>query len=181
MQYVLQRGAVLGGVRLAAQDREDGADRDVDVDVARPVEWIEDDDVLAVLPITLDDDGFFVFLRSHNGHVASVAETLEKCVIGDDVELLHDFALHILAAGSARDIGQPGPADLIGNDFGRQRDAREKPGELAAGGRTKPALLFENMLLDGHDGSVHASIILLRAATVREWHSSTLLPDGRGS
>ena len=133
LQHVGQRVARAGRVGLAAQDRKDRADADVHVDVARAVERIEDDDVLAVLAVALDDDRLLVLLRSHDRHVAAVAQAVQQRLVGEHVELLHRLALHVLLAGRAEDVDQPGPADLRGDDLGGQRDAGQQPGELAAG------------------------------------------------
>src|SRR5439155_13759562 len=51
LKHVEQWIAATGGVRFASEDGKDGADADIDVDVTRAVEGIEDDNVLAVLPI----------------------------------------------------------------------------------------------------------------------------------
>ena len=92
-------------IGFASKDGKDGADADVDVDIAAAVERIEDDDVLAVLAVALDDDGVFVFFRRHDGHVAAIAQKLQQRLVGDDVELLHGLALHVGLAGDADDPG----------------------------------------------------------------------------
>ena len=49
----------------------------------------------------------------------------------------------------AQHVDQPGAAHLRRDDLRRQRDARQQPGELAAGLRKVPPLLFQDVLLDG--------------------------------
>src|SRR5262249_60728934 len=60
----------------------------------------------------------------------------------------------VAAAGGAQDVGQPGAAPLVGDDLGRQGDARQQPGNLAAGVRVVPPLLLQDVLLRGHQGGV---------------------------
>ena len=112
LQHVVQRVALAGRVGLAAEDREDGADADVDVDVAGAVERVEDDDVLAVLRgRAATTIGLVVLLGGHDGDVAAAAQAVQQRLVGEHVELLHGFALDVLLAGGAEDVGQAGAAD----------------------------------------------------------------------
>ena len=139
---------------VAAEDRENRADADVDVDVAGAVERIEDDDVFPELAIALDDHGIFVFFRRHDGHVAAVAQKLQQRLIRDDVELLDLLALDVRFARDADDAGQSRAANLSRDDLGGQRDSGQQPGELAAGARMVSALHLQDVLLDGQKLSV---------------------------
>ena len=115
LKHIDHRVAISFGVRLTAQDREDRADADVDVDVAGAVERIEDDHVLAMPAVALDDDRFLVFFRGHDGDVAAVAQTVQQRLVRKHVELLHGLALHVGSFRRTQHIHQPGPANLRGD------------------------------------------------------------------
>jgi hypothetical protein len=104
--------------------------------------------VLTVLAIALDDYGVGVLFRCHDGNVAPVAQKLQQCLVGDDIELLHRLALDIRFARHANDAGQTRAPHLRRDNLRGQGNAREQPRELSACLRVVAALLLKNVLLD---------------------------------
>ena len=80
----------------AAQDREDGADRDVDVDVGRAVERVEQQQVLAARVVRRDRPRLLHLLGGERGEVAAPFVRLEQDLVRQHVELLLRLALHVL-------------------------------------------------------------------------------------
>jgi hypothetical protein len=124
--------------------------RDVHVDVAGPVQRIEQHNVLRLAAELLDDVGFVVLLGDHQAHVAAVTEALDDGLIGDLVELLNQLALDVGIAGRAENAEQTGPPHAILDDPGGQGDAREKPTELSGGGGVG-LLPLDDVLLNGDE------------------------------
>ena len=137
-----------------AIDAEDGADRGVDVDVGGAVEGIEEHGVLADGVFGRDRDDLFVFFRAHHAHPAGVIEAVLDRLVGDDVELLLVFALHVLGAGGAEDVDQARPPDRRGDDLRRKGDVVEQVRQLA-GGLGIAVFLIEDEPLDGRNGRLH--------------------------
>jgi len=113
LQEVFGDRSAAGDRRL--QDREDGADRDVDVDVRRTVERVEHQQVLAERVLVGDRIEFVHFLGRHAGEVAAPLVGADHDVVGDDVELLLRFALHVLGIQRAHDAQQCALVDDVGN------------------------------------------------------------------
>src|SRR5262245_49009193 len=87
--------------------------------------------MLAVGAVALDNHRLGILLGGHDGDAAARAETMDEGLIGEDVELLHRFALHVLLTGAAEDVGQAGAADTVGDDLGGQGNAGKQPREFA--------------------------------------------------
>src|ERR1700733_1921819 len=149
LQYVHLGRAFGVAVHVTAQNGEDGADADVDIDIAGPVERIEDDYVLAVTRIAESHDRLLVLFRGQHADVAAIAQAGEQSLVCEDVELLDRLALDVGRARTADHVDKPCPANLGGDDFRGQRDPREQPGKLAAGMRVDPFLLLLDVLLNG--------------------------------
>ena len=78
---------------------EDGADADVDLDVAGAVQRIEQQQVFAFwVAVGHHVDGVHL-LAGHGGQVAAPFVGVDQHLVGDDVELLLHLALHVFAAG----------------------------------------------------------------------------------
>ena len=77
--------------------------------------------------------------------------------MGEAVELLHLLAVHVLAAGVAQDVHQPGADHLAVDHLGRERDIGEQGGELPGRVGVVAALLQEELGQGegamGHDGA----------------------------
>ena len=106
---------------------EDGADRHVDVDVGRAIQGVEHQQVFALRITVGHHVDAFHFLGSHGCQVAAPFVGFDQGFIGDDVQLLLHFALHVFAAGGAHDVTQlalvHGKADALagaGDDFQQQ-------------------------------------------------------------
>ena len=124
----------IGDRRLVAEDREDRADADRDVEVRRAVERIEDHAVLSALAAAAENRRLLVLLRGDDGDGAAVAEARHQDVVGDDVELLLRLAVDVGAAVVAEHVFDPGVAHLGGDRLGGERDRREDPRQVARGG-----------------------------------------------
>ena len=73
--------------------------------------------------------------------------------IGEFVQLLHLFAVHVFVAGQPKDLGQPGFVDLFGDDFEGDGQVPHQVGEFAGGGRQLSFLPYQ-MAADGQRGRV---------------------------
>ncbi len=109
------------------QDREDRADRHVDVDVRRAVERVEQQQVLAARIVLGDREDGRHLLGRHRGEVAAPFVGLEQDLVGDHVELLLGLALDVAGAGLAEHAAERALADLerdllagAGDDFDQQ-------------------------------------------------------------
>ncbi|KAG1283265.1 hypothetical protein G6F64_014369 [Rhizopus arrhizus] len=88
-------------VGRAAQHREDGADRDVDVDVGAAIEGIEQQQEVATRIDVRHRLAVVHFFRGAGGEVAAPGVGFEQDLVADDVQLLLRFALYV-AAGAGR-------------------------------------------------------------------------------
>ncbi len=79
-----------------AQHRKNGADRDVDVGVTRPVERIENEHVGAALEFLRQGVRVVHFFGRHASDQAAPLARLDHGVVGEHVELFLHFALHVL-------------------------------------------------------------------------------------
>ena len=139
--------------RAARDLPEHGEDRThghIHVDVRRAVERIEEQHVLAVAEAFGDLDDVGLFLRRHGAQPPAVIERLDDDFVGDDVELLLHFALHILAHRRAEDIGEAGAAHLVGDHLAGERHVVEDAGQFTRRLR-EHALLLDDEALDGDD------------------------------
>ncbi len=104
------------------QHREDGADRDIDVNVRRAVQRVEHQQVFALRVAVGNLVERFHFFRRHRGEVAAPFVGVEQHFIGDHVQLLLGFALDIAGAGRAQHAGEGALADGVGNGLAGARD-----------------------------------------------------------
>ena len=132
--------------RQPAQDAEDGADVDIDVDIGRAVQRIEDDDVAAGFDAAVEGHRLLVLLADQRGDGVAQPQTVQQRLVGKDVQLLLLLALHVGLPDRAQDIAQAGRADLGLDHLGCQRDAAEEPTEPAAG-LADLLLLLQDVLL----------------------------------
>ena len=101
-----------GHVALPLQNRKDCPDGDVDVDVARPIERVEQNDVLGVFIRLLDNPRLVVLLRDHDADVAAISQAGDDRLVGEHVELLDPFALHVRRTRPAEDVEKSGARTL---------------------------------------------------------------------
>ena len=144
----LGRALLLAGD--AAVDREDRADRDVDVDVHRAVERIVEQHVLALL-LPRAHARRLVLLGGGDAHAPGVLDRVAHRLVGEHVELLLQIAGHVEGAAAAEDVGQTRPAHLARDDLRREAQVVEQVGELARSLRVEPFLLHDEAL-NRHDG-----------------------------
>ena len=109
------------------QHREDGADRHIHVDVGRAVERIEQQQVFALRVAMRNLIERFHLFRGHGGQVAAVLVGFEQDFVGDHIQLLLGFALHVAGAGRAEHAGKGPLVDAVrdrlagaGHDFEQQ-------------------------------------------------------------
>ncbi len=127
---------------------EDGADGGVDVDVAGAIQRVELEHVLALRVLGRDGDRLRHLLGAHHTHVTALLHAAGDHVVGEDIELLHLFALNVLFAGEAENAGEARAAHLTGNDLGGQGDLMKQPREVAGRAGRLP-LHRQNVLLEG--------------------------------
>ena len=152
LETIPHRAAPFGGD--ARQDREDGPDVDVRVDVRRAVERIE---IHYVAPHRLagwNRDDVLVLLRGQHRELPGLAQDPVDRVARELVQLLDLLAVHVLGPGVTQDVHQPGAHDLAVDGLGGERDVREQVGEFTLGSRVL-ALHLEQMLRQGEGLAGH--------------------------
>src|SRR5690606_17959355 len=137
---------------------EDGADRDVDVDVRGAVERVHQDDVAAGAVVGLDGDGLGVLLGADEAALAAAAEGADELFVREDVELLLGVAGGVLPAGLAEDLPAAGPSYAAVCDHRGEGDVREEPGGLPRRARHDSLPLDDELFVRlelaaaGHEG-----------------------------
>jgi hypothetical protein len=119
-----QRTLGAGCAAILQQDAEDGSDRAADIEVRRAVERIEQHAVLALLRIVIaQDDGLFILFRGDDRDTFATAQRTQQDLVGDHVQLLLLFALHVLIADRTEHIVEPGTTHVRRNHLcgNRQR------------------------------------------------------------
>ena len=116
-------------------DRKDGADRRVDVDVARAVERVELKHVLPLRILRRDLNRLLDLFTSHHADVPARLDGAHDHAVGEVVELLNLLALNVRRSRASEDAREPGFADAAAYDFGGQANLLEKPCEIARGFR----------------------------------------------
>lgn len=137
-------------------DREDRPDRDVAVDVARPVERIERHRVRAGRVLARDRNRVLVLLRRHHAEVPGMADVADQRLVGELVEDLHRLSLHVRAPGQAQDVDKSRLPHLARDDLGGDHDLLQQGGESA--GRLGVPLLPLRHVLAERDPDLPASV-----------------------
>ena len=143
------------GVADLAQHREDGADRDVDVDVARAVERVVQQHVLALRVAVGHDVDRVHLLAGHRREVAAPFVGLDQHLVGDDVELLLHLALHVFAVGAAQHVAERALVDGDRDVLAGARDDLDQQPQLARDAAMFALLLDE--VLGQADAFAHAA------------------------
>eukprot|EP00964_Phaeocystis_antarctica_P071138 scaffold43356_cov54-Phaeocystis_antarctica.AAC.1 len=131
------------------EDAEDGAGRDVGVDVGRAVQRVEDRHVLAALleddllvplvvigtgqVVVACGDGVVLLLRGEHAHLAGELERVLQHGVSDQVELLLLLALHVDRAAAilkASEARHGRAADQVGDGLACALDGRHHADEL---------------------------------------------------
>ena len=111
-----------------------------------------------------------LLFRRHRAQATGVIHRLDDDLVRYDVELLLNFALHVLGFRRAEDVGETGHADLAGDHLRGERDVVQDAGELA-GGLRMLALLLDDEPLDGDDrrcGVSDHAVLRSLASSARE-------------
>ncbi|EKE17570.1 MAG: hypothetical protein ACD_10C00393G0002 [uncultured bacterium] len=120
------RRAQIGAFR-AFQDRENGPDRNIDINIRRAVERIEQQQVFTLRVTVRDGVRQVHFLGSHRRQMAAPFVRFKQNFVGENVEFFLRLTLHIVAAGFAKDIAQAALADGDGNGLtGPRNDFNQK-------------------------------------------------------
>lgn len=117
------------GSLLLLENTENGADRDVAVNVAGSIERIEGDAELASLLLG-DDDGLLLLLRNEDGANSRVDEGVDHHVIGHDVELLLVIAGTVHLTRKSIELSNTCPLDGRGNELARGTDSVKEDHKL---------------------------------------------------
>ena len=128
---------VLCGERLAhgrdaPDDAENRADADVHVNIGRPVERIDQHDVLAdsALAVLAAQHKVLPLLGSNSAHALPCGKDAHERVVREDVEFLLLLVLNVGVPGRPENRSQTCAVDLLVHDFGRHPDVGEQPREL---------------------------------------------------
>ena len=87
------------------ENRKEGTDRNVNVNVARAVQGVERHQVWADRQISRDRQGGFHFFACHAAHAPGANATLDHKVVTEDIQLLLDLALYVCRAGYTQNAG----------------------------------------------------------------------------
>lgn len=144
-----------GGVVGLLEHAENGADAHVHVDVAAAVERVEHQEVFALRVAVGHHVDAVHFLAGHGREVAAPFVGLDEHLVGDDVQLLLDLALHVLALGRAEHAAQRTLVDGLANALARTGHHFEQQAQLARNEAVGALLLDEvagegNLLLLSH-------------------------------
>ncbi len=131
LQRVLHRDAPEVIIRNLI-DGENGADGHVHVHVARSVERIEQDHVLALAAVEEQRDGFGVLFGADEAHLAAASERPHELLVGEHVELFLDLALHVHVPGVAEKVvDETSLAHVAVDDLGGHGEVAEEARELS--------------------------------------------------
>src|SRR3954471_12471265 len=141
----LEEGVQPGGAiaRWPPQDREDGADGDVDVEVRGAVERVEDEEVLAARMPEGNGMWRIHLLGDHPREMAAPFAGGDEDLVGEEVEVLLPLALAVLGAGIAESSGKRAARREHGDFLDGGRDVEEQPPEAVPQGRRRALVLDE--------------------------------------
>jgi hypothetical protein len=143
----ISRGRRAGTTILrAAQDRKDAADRQVDVDVRRTVERVENQQILAARIFGRNRIDILHFLGGHRRQVAPPLAVVQESLVGQHVELLLRLALHVLAALITQHAGQRATRDALCNRLARAHDVADEHRQIADQRRIAALLLDQELV-----------------------------------
>ena len=134
----------------AAQHGEDGADRNVDVDVAGAVQRVEYQQVGTFRVLAGDLVGVVHFLGGHAGQVAAPLVGFEQDLVGDHVELLLHLALYVLAVQAAQHAAEGAFGHLVADGLASPCHNFDKEAQISR--RVMAASLFDQVAAEGDAG-----------------------------
>ncbi len=141
----LQEAVVADLTTLVLEDRENGANADVDVDVGRAIKGVKQQQVFALRVVQGHGVHVVHLFRGHARQVAAPFVGFDQHLVGDDVQLLLDFALHVLAAGGAQHVTQSALVDADGDALASTGDHFDEQAQLR-GQLGSATLLFDQVL-----------------------------------
>ena len=140
-----------------AKHRENRADRDIDIDVGRTIERVEEQQKFALRIAVRNGVGMVHFLGGHRGQMAAPFVGFEQGLVGDHIELLLHFALNVLGSGLAQDAGQVTLAHAITDSLAGARHHLEQEPQLGWN-QVFFALFFDQILREA-DLLVHLGFL----------------------
>ena len=128
--------------RHATVDRENGPDRDVNIDVGRSIQRIHQHHVFRVFT-AFENDDFIFFFRGNTRDDITCLECSFQFFVREQVEFLLNFTLYVLSTAGTQDIDQTGLVDIAVDDLGAQLYCRQQRSELTCSMR-ELVLLLDN-------------------------------------
>ncbi len=120
------RVIVIGTLRFL-ENRKCRADADIDINVGRTIERVENDRVFGTLRHVRHNDGMFILFRGQNPDTAPRFQTRQHCFVGIDIKLLLDLALDVpVQTVDPQNVGQTGPTNFGLDFFAGQSDCRQQ-------------------------------------------------------
>ena len=145
-----------------AQHREDAAHRDVDVDVRRAVQRVEQQQVLAARVLLRQPVRCLHFLGHHAGDVAAPFAGAHEDLVAQHVQRLLFLALHVAGAGAAQHAGQRAEGHLARDGLAGQRHVGDQRVQVAGGAGVPAAFLDEELRQRGSASDEHVSLLAVR-------------------
>ena len=113
-----------------AMDGEDRTDTGIHIDVRRPVQRIEHQNVFAFLAAGRKRNDVFRFFRRHRAEMSVVAHRATDCFLCKNIELLHRVSVKVGFAGSPQNLHETCHVDFARNNFRGQRETRHQRCEI---------------------------------------------------
>ena len=133
-----------GGVGFAFRHREhrkNGADGNVDVDIARSVQRIEEQQVIAVRIGFRDGMDRFHFLGSDSGQIAAPFVGFQKDFIGKHIQFFLDFSLYVFRFVAAQNVSERSLAYGMADRLTGTADDFQKQAQFFRNGAVSPVFL----------------------------------------
>ena len=112
------------------EHRENGTDRNVDINIRGAVERIKNQQVFTLRVAIGDAEGQIHFFRRHGGEVAAPFVGIKQNFVGDDIQLLLDFTLHVIRSGAAHGIAKVALTNCDGNSFTGTRNDFDQQAQI---------------------------------------------------
>ena len=146
LEHVLKLAVT--SARDLPDDGEDRSHGNVYVDVRRAIERIEEQTILAALEVLRDLNDAWLLFGRHGAQPAAVIHRLDDDLIGQNVELLLHFTLHVLGFRGTQDVRQPGASYFVRDHLRGNREVVKDSRQLAGGFGMQP-LFFDDETVDG--------------------------------
>ena len=141
-------GHLMGGATVSnwlAQHRKDGANADVDVDIARAIERVKQQQVFTLgIAVRHDMDRVHLF-AGHGRQVAAPLIGFDQHLVRNHVQFFLYFALDVLGACSAQHVAERSFVHRNGDALARTRHHFDQQAQLSWDSAMRP-LLFNEIL-----------------------------------